>query len=132
LLFKIRGGSLRSMFNNNCNTLIMESNELRMGNWVLNTDYQSETEIEQGWQIEGADVYYEAIPLTKDRLRHFKFEKDKSNFINDSYVNKDLEVTIIIREDKFFLTSFFGWIELQYVHKMQNLCFELTGKELTL
>jgi hypothetical protein len=73
-----------------------------------------------------------SIPLTKDRLREFRFKKDKSNFINDSYVNKELKLTIIIREDKFFLTSFFGWVELKYVHKMQNLCFELTGKELTL
>jgi hypothetical protein len=135
------------------NKNFMEANELRIGNSIyqIGHDYNSqgmpfldlndievvEVDIDILKEIIGSNdttdfAYYKPIPLTEQKLLEFKFEKDKSNFINDSYVNKDLEVTIIIREDKFFLTSFFGWVELQYVHKMQNLCFELTGKELTL
>jgi hypothetical protein len=70
------------------------------------------------------------IPLNEDWLLKFGFE-----WCNEAvgYFDKDHAAYFMYPNVQFhpFCTNDKDcWIELQYVHQLQNLCFVLTGKEL--
>jgi hypothetical protein len=126
----------------------MKANELRIGNWILNKRYKSgykmqiESIGEFGLNIElghdglnpliGDDCSFnecEPIPLTDEWLVKFGFKekncgylcKNKRIFISNS--NYDFE----------YSCSFFDcddYIEIKYVHQLQNIYFALTNEEL--
>ncbi len=112
----------------------MKANELRIGNWIMESDGR----IEPVWEIEAILVDNEMsvndcpvstihpIPLTEEWLLRFAFY-----FIHGAYMTSgDMYLTY---------SSLNGWfingnekIEIEYVHQLQNLYFALTGEELTL
>jgi hypothetical protein len=121
----------------------MKANELRIGNYVLDTDDDSlmvvsrleSTEYTQ-WNSGDFynitckcpnDNYYEGlfkpIPLTEEWLLKFGFKKN-----DEGRYDKRME---LILENKVYHFKQ-GWtnVELKYVHQLQNLYFAITGEEL--
>ena len=114
----------------------MESNELRIGNLVLNTDFNTVTEIKEGWQIDSCDVYYEPIPLTEEWLLKFGFEKKENGLFtkkieyiyNSLKYCDDYKIWIYYNDDNDAACNAIA--DLNYVHELQNLYHCLCGKEL--
>ena len=115
----------------------MKANELRIGNWVmgdLKKPYQFELSDFSDWYNEhnshefGNYIY--PIPLTEEWLLKFGFEYDTITYyknelmlsINKGYYNVWYHT----------LTHGRLFIEMKYVHQLQNLYFALTGEELTI
>ena len=131
---------------------MIQANELRIGNWVLNKRYKSgyEMQIESigefGLNIElGYDGLNpvidddcgfnecEPIPLTEEWMVKFGFyEKYKSS--SNRWNMKWFELHDC-EDDEGNLTGVFMYdfrIQIKYVHQLQNLYFALTGEELTI
>jgi hypothetical protein len=113
----------------------MKSNELKIGNLVKYTEDQTIFTVDSVSEI-GLDVHnniektwielyqFEPIPLTEEILIRAGFEK--MNFEgNDSFIKGDFEL-----DSSFNYTAYEGYIELEYIHRLQNLYFALTGEEL--
>ena len=114
---------------------MIQANELRVGNLLnyqtaegdvisLPTDFNAikwATEDEKGFNL-----VHSPIPLTEEWLVKFGFDSlyiSKNGF---SFIFEKIGSDFICHiEDAIIL-------EIQYVHTLQNLCFSLTGQELTL
>lgn len=75
--------------------------------------------------LEGLDV--NPIPLTEEWLLKLGFErigKDGFWFNNGVYLDWNIE--------GFCIAMFHRRVTVKYVHQLQNLCFSLTGEELTI
>jgi hypothetical protein len=109
------------------------ANELRIGNWYKNkSDDYPFNQIKYGHEIDYVAVYCEPIPLTEKWLLKFGFE-----WCNEAagYFDKDHAAYLMYPNVQFhpFCTNDKDcWINLQYVHQLQNLYFALTGEELTI
>jgi hypothetical protein len=76
------------------------------------------------------------IPITRESLLKIGFYESKRHgfFINESiiciqidYVDKEIILHIqSVDKDDWLVFD----VELKYIHQVQNLCFDLTGKEL--
>lgn len=131
---------------------MIQPNELRLGNYVqdrggkvlkidtFETTHNGEEyvlKVGQRMFVNGNEVhplteysdYLDPIPLTKDWLTRFGFDK---------YPNEVWSLLLwspcLIDRDGYFLFAMHGVIvtEIQYVHQLQNLYFALTGEELKL
>jgi hypothetical protein len=115
----------------------MESNELRIGNYV---DCYKKRHNEKFIEVESIELYsinYDfcgyyvcdliPIPITEDWLLKFGFEKD-SDLVNSLCKSgiwfnvKNMEATYLSHKLR----------KINYVHELQNLYFALTGEELTI
>lgn len=124
----------------------MEANELRIGNKVFYTMENSVVEIQEIkptevviWSseyemfvIEPIDSI-EPLPLTNQSLRLFGFDENNRIYIGLDKSAKYLQVTqgghvLILDSDEDFICI----SDIKNVHKLQNLFFALTGKELEL
>lgn len=129
----------------------MNIQELRIGNWItepLNEDKNpfqiwgvySET---KNNKINNLPIsYFKPIPLTKDWLIKFGFEKDMvlAEYIkNVKMIGLDLIIGITtntsgaligIYNVKSLHTNGINFVRIKYVHQFQNLYFALTGEEL--
>jgi hypothetical protein len=119
----------------------MEAQELRIGNLVMDN---AKVKIVTSGMISNWDIIkrdyggYNPIPLTEEWLLKFGFESDG-------------KYDYIINKDNFFIICYFDnvWddvnnghgsfvfkggysVSFQYVHRLQNLYFALTGEELKL
>ena len=124
----------------------MKANELRIGNWIEGIKIENPIRIindsiaynyyNERFEIDGIDIkYYKPIPLTKEWLKRFGFEKINNSLTSRLYSNKVFE----IMTDG---VTFHFWIydncdggfklDIKHVHELQNLYFALTGEELTL
>lgn len=112
----------------------MKAQELRIGNYYLQDCLGGEIS-----QIKAKDIlelyddpledYYKPILLTEEWLLKFGFEKKGINRPKWTFWKIDLV------EDKKGIYSFDEsriYIDIQYVHQLQNLYFALTGEELTI
>jgi hypothetical protein len=111
----------------------LESKELRIGNFIENTDSQMAS-----YMVVNADVIkqnehtmyasLEPIPLTEEWLLKFGFTKHGKY----SYFYKD--DLIIDKNDLgvFFMCDIDIHVEIKSVHQLQNLHWCLFGEELTL
>jgi hypothetical protein len=104
----------------------MDTNELRIGNWVLYPHTQLEPfRIEYPRHIELAGIV-QPIPLTPEILEAAGFEHNPKSELWINWVicfDKNLQCFISIgREEQD--------IEINYLHQLQNLYFSLTGTEL--
>jgi len=125
--------------------MALSATELRIGNWVKRNEqpYGFTIDHHSFWTCEKHPEMYEPIPLTEQWLKDFGFKlsEDEGWIHNEDmsypvYING---IRIIYKEDKFYLwieidedTYYnFEWIEIKYVHQLQNLYFALTEKELT-
>ena len=111
----------------------MKSSELRIGNFIENTDSQMAS-----YMVVNADVIkqnehtmyasLEPIPLTEEWLLKFGFTKhgQYSYFYKDDLIidKNDLGV--------FFMCDIDIHVEIKSVHQLQNLYWCLFGEELTL
>ena len=126
----------------------MNANELRIGNYV-NLKDKGLYKIDWGYDLEkiedweGTD-YCTPIPLTEDWLLKFGFVHNKSVnedgelLINNYTLKIDKYSTIVIEDDFSFgieneiESVIFDNDVLKSVHRLQNLYFALTQKELTI
>lgn len=120
---------------------MMQPNELRIGNWVVRKDRQSGKFIcyEQVNYLKKSIKYGElpssycvGIPLTPEILEKCGFVTD-----GDSWVKNKIELMFITTDEHYemeFTCPSMDWkiVPIKYLHQLQNLCFALTGKELTI
>jgi len=119
----------------------MKANELRLGNWVYHHGIQDGRLIEHKIHESINDVsvsWFEEIPLTEEWLDKFGIKKDEKwncywvshvVFIQtDLYTSGSWDVMFDVDENNSVCLINDG---IWYVHELQNLCFALTGKELT-
>lgn len=128
----------------------MKARELRIGNYIENTDSQMAS-----YMVVNADVIkqnehtmyasLEPIPLTEEWLLKFGFKHQNKYDLESNLYSKKLKsgyfFTIYSKKQTLdFKTKFIGWkvlnigfdFKIEYVHQLQNLYFALTGEELTL
>ena len=115
----------------------MEAKELRILNYV-NTPYEKEVEIKSIVEDDNWGGYYivtnnnktsitvvKPIPLTEQWLLDFGFVSHKQNYYKKDYFR------IMIYEGIFFLEDWHdGCLEIEHVHRLQNLYFALNNNEL--
>ena len=70
------------------------------------------------------------IPLTEEWLLKFGFIYTKTELGFNQFRKGILELSITTNGYELFFT--YKWIEIEYVHQLQNLYFALTNEELTL
>ena len=116
----------------------MTENELRIGNWVNHpNDGNMEVHGASFLKVFGENVsdMYQPIPLTEEWLVKFGFEEDFEG-ISSTWHNEVKSIRIeIIHDSNGFHTivgAFSTWVNIQYVHQLQNLYFALTNTELEL
>ena len=103
----------------------MDERELRIGNWIDNNGNFEQVK----YDVHFRDIHYikdhgyTAIPLTEEWLIKFGFKMNTLNTISNG------KLMLRIDESKCYMLSVNN-IEIEYVHKLQNLYFELTGEEL--
>ena len=119
----------------------MKATELRIGNYVNYECIALEIK-ELIYKIEnGADIqvhqnhgFFKPITLTEQWLKDFGFKDNKGALGGwlSADINKPFVHRLIIRSDFTYFTdlSSFTFIEVKYVHQLQNLYFALTEKEL--
>jgi hypothetical protein len=120
----------------------MDARELRIGNYLMQGEVVSINLDRVFTQHEG--IMYTAltpeefipIPLSEDWLFKFGFEKAERNYYTKQF-NSDQRIMIKMHEERshVMLRSddlSLGIYGLDYVHKLQNLYFALTGEELTI
>jgi hypothetical protein len=108
----------------------MKANELRIGDFVEIDQYPNDRviiQIENGSNIDQCGkLNASPIPLTEEWLLRFGFENwDKNAWANKISLHKQGEVFLykaVYQSD---------YVEIKYVHQLQNLYFALTGEELT-
>jgi len=114
----------------------MKNTELRIGNYVeiygkVETIVDVLCDCVNTLNIEGAHYgLVNPIPLTKDWLEKFGFEKTK---FESSIKTLKYEWTSIYFNNGYVEISVSGHscpVSIQHVHQLQNLYFELTGEEL--
>ena len=118
----------------------MKANELRIGNLILfykdviEINYINKTHIGYGKGNFAPISFnnFEPIPLTEEWLIKLGFEKKQRLYVLsflrveiNKYINGKWEYTLLFNDIKKIK-------EIKYVHKLQNLYFELTGEELTI
>ena len=119
----------------------MEASELMIGNWVYDEVFGAKNFPHQvgGRDFDSADIF-KPIPLTEGWLIKFGFEKDAGGqfILNLNY--KHLNGRLMYSD--FCTMSVFSDFsdgrkedytfqrDIVYVHQLQNLYFDLTGKEL--
>ena len=119
----------------------MKATELRIGNYILISVLSGDKFVNELFAVNATTIrdaeHYgnewnaEPIPLTEEWLLKFGFEfyEGKRTIFNDSYERNNVRLNY--REDKkIFYWEDRHYMELKYVHQLQNLYFALTGNEL--
>jgi len=112
----------------------MKSEELRIGNFVYDKLYPSNELrriiIKYGAIIDNSE-HFEPIPLTKEWLLDFGFEKCET--LEEQGYKKGIYKLFAnsLDEINFCFFDFGDWYQhIDYVHQLQNIYFALTGEEL--
>lgn len=113
----------------------MQANELRIGNYIYYNGKLSKIDLTDFRDIledEYEINYYKSIPLTDEILLRCGFE-DKG--IDDNWIIFRFKSIRICKTEMLgFIFNFDNgeeYVKVKYLHQLQNLCFTLTGKELT-
>lgn len=126
----------------------MKKEELRIGNWVVDTTCGVVTVDLVGYNIIGINTNgssstqtsfgnIQPIPLTEEWLLRFGFEENQIE-VKLPHSEWHTEGCLTVHADGGCSLLNYTWeaeIELnpvQYIHQLQNLYFALTGQELTL
>jgi len=105
----------------------MKANEIRLGNYVIDLKINKSKEIEYGDFEYSEDL--EGIPLNEEWLLKFGFDIRGGNYWN---CKNGFDFVVINDKIGFFLNiGGADFVEIEYVHKLQNLYFEIVGEELT-
>jgi hypothetical protein len=129
----------------------MKVTELRVNNWYKSVKFNVSIQMELSDLSElhhrcfGAEIdseiineFIEPIELTEEWLRKFKFHQKyitdpQEQHCDQLYWLDDFKIYVI--DDGKYFKLWWGddmLIELKYVHRLQNLYFELKNKELTI
>lgn len=123
----------------------MNARELRIGNWILDTDNGDEyqvVEITKDGFVAGPMEVYPAgmegnygIPLTAEWLTRFGFDYHydayRRNINKGSPLRMWLTVRVFADSVGVYILHKHG-LSIAHVHQLQNLYFALTGEELEL
>ena len=107
---------------------MIKTEELRIGNWVLHDGKPVQVEkLENDGQINNNFAFFDPIPLTEEILLKCGFEHGFSGFKYEDFRASDMADNGVIQIE-------FGNVSIgiKYLHKLQNLYFALTGKELNI
>lgn len=115
----------------------MDARELRIGNWVKVDDLPPEQvtlEMFAALQKYPHTIsVFQPIPITEQILLDCGFEKDYSSYYE--HPCKDHEIRISFEYEKRFYwaigSEYIIGKEIKFLHELQNVCFALTGTELT-
>lgn len=114
----------------------MESNELRVRNWVYSEETQSDVQWFEGNFLNTALDSIKPILLTKEWLTKFSYNwKEEKSFPQNAYWENKLSA-IDFDKKRFYIKRYkandnHADVNLpEYVHELQNLYFALTKKEL--
>ena len=124
------------------NTNMIQSNELRIGNWVKRNEYNAKfialsvsglvAEREDGARYYGAIHALEPIPLTEELIAKCMFSEYE--FEDDIFLHDEEDVCVQKSGKVYYPYSFENsdtiGTPIRYLHQLQNLFFALTGKEL--
>lgn len=110
----------------------MKANELRIGNLYSQFGHIHEASwvtIEKLLQAPKEQIWCKPIPLTEQWLLDFGFKKEDNNYFIEDW---RLHLNSPYNYDGFLLCDGYSVIvDIETVHKLQNLYFALTNKELT-
>lgn len=115
----------------------MKPNELRIGNWVKISYFESELD-EDMFKFEVCDrgaTFIDPIPLTEEWLTKFGFYQEGIEFQMGEHNDRFSGLIKVYYENwvKEWVLDIgaIEWItNFKYVHELQNLIFALTGNEL--
>ena len=116
---------------------VLSAKELRIGNLVLTKkDLNKEYVITK---LSGAIIDYiecesilsKPIPLTEEWLLKFGFKKDNNLYTKD-FCGGLYSLQLNLDYNGTHFTYYDGYVVLDFIHKLQNLYFALTGEELTI
>ena len=137
----------------------MRSNELRIGNWVWNDVQKMPYQVDGNLiglyhcrEKAGVEICLSPVLLTEEWLIKFglynnlklnynkrqgveyRFSKKKlGTYIIKRYYNNSLYNMQFVYDDKHNnIPNEQIWVNIKYVHQLQNLYFALTGEELTI
>lgn len=125
----------------------MKATELRIGNWVNINGWDcdvaeistNQIHISNGIEPYLLEYEVEPIPLTKEWLERFGFEREE-----EYYEGGMIDYRMILMKNSLEFVSFWEseditgvnqcqtGVDVDYVHQLQNLYFALTGEELEL
>ena len=114
----------------------MKASELRIGNLVWLKSKSMPYVISSGHDIEEIDDAPEGfdatpIELTEEWLLKFGFEEWKVNIFRKNWGRNGVEFITFCPDGFFFELGKGSYRHLEYVHRLQNIFFALTGEELT-
>ena len=104
---------------------MIEIKELRVGNWVIKDG--------KNYKITNVNDYIAGIvnPIPLDEKLYQDIVSDRSNLIFlDKKLNIIDKITIGDLSQSIILGLSYLNFEIKYLHQLQNLFFDLTGKEL--
>ena len=114
--------------------MAITANELRIGNYIKRCNKKM---YHEEWYIVKPSYFtnnkisiFEPIPITEEWLLKFEFVPFKINGVLTHY-RLGLNFIRFDDQDFYFELGKGMGIEIKYIHKLQNLYFALTGKELT-
>ena len=112
----------------------MKASELRIGNYYNqfeNTEKVSWSTLKTLEESTTEQLWCKPIPLTDEWLLKFGFEKaDEIYFIEFGVYSMTIKE---YEKGKYILNpeTHFNYVDIEYVHQLQNLYFALTNEELT-
>jgi hypothetical protein len=114
----------------------LRASELRIGNWYQSNNgitAQVQAEDYMNWHVNGC--WANPIPITEEWLLKF----NPSACANAAYLFESEIGGVWIEkfiDDKYYLTddeaNMLSFIEIKYVHQLQNIYHSLTGEELAI
>jgi len=105
----------------------MKNTEIRIGNIINRNGLIVAVDEQTFWDMKNNPQIYTPFPLTEKWLLRLGFEKHALDMsVAPQYRWKNR--LIIVRDGCF--VDYGTSVQLKYVHKIQNLCFALTGEEL--
>ena len=99
--------------------------DLRIGNWYLNENGLS-TQVDA---LFGVELMGKPIQLTEQWLLNFAFLKENAGYLNNEIYIAKIDSVFC---HPIMLFDCEDYLEIQYIHQLQNLYHALTGEELTL
>jgi len=119
----------------------MDVKELRIGNWAfVNVNMPTDGPLQKSYitanhisEIDKGELVYCGIPINNEWLLHFGFIYFQELGIEAWYCTQDTKMPLRIYKGTDSLFRHNGsFVEIQYVHQLQNLYFALTNQELIL
>lgn len=122
---------------------MMEAKELRIGNWILpehdlDGKYHVVKDLSKNVVNSHIESWYSPIPLTHEILEGCGFEKEESSYSfcykKEVFGKSDFVLFFSKREGFAFEwgdPEENGFTNIKYVHKLQNVFFDIMDEELT-